>query len=267
MKHWIFCCCLLAVALGGYAQPTTDITERSILKDRKPLQYQSIREADIFWERRIWRIVDTREKMNASFRYPDQPLFEILKTEALAGRIPLYDPSFESYGSAFDPEDLQQILYRQDTVRVWDVDTHTSTLQVVQSEINVEDIKRYRLEEIWYFDSRTSTMNVQIIGIAPMLDVTDENGNFLFERPLFWVNLPESRPVLDQYQVYIVENEAHRISWTDLFDMRLFSSYIYKGPDLQNRKLDDIYTGVDLLLQSQQLEAEIFNFEHDLWSW
>ena len=231
------------------------------------MDYQPLREADLFWERKVWRVIDSREKLNLVFSYPAQPLFDILKTEALAGTLNIYDPSVESYGKAYTVDELGSILYRQDTVRVWDVQTQTSHLQVVRDEIYAGDIKRYRLEEIWFFDSRTSTLQVRIIGFAPMIEMTDENGNFLFERPLFWVNFPESRAVLDNYQVYFAENEAHLTSWTDLFEMRRFASYIYKGPDLHDRRLQDIYSGTDLLMAADQIDQEIFNFEHDLWSW
>jgi hypothetical protein len=57
------------------------------------------------------------------------------------------------------------------------------------------------------------------------------------------------------------------MSWADVFDMRKFSSYIMKASNIQDERLEGTYTGVDLLQQSQRLEQEIFNFEHDLWSY
>lgn len=42
--------------------PLDDITERTVVADHCTLPYQPIREADIMWERRLWRLVDVRKK-------------------------------------------------------------------------------------------------------------------------------------------------------------------------------------------------------------
>ena len=72
------------------AQVLDDIVERKILKERNVLAYQPLREADLFWEKRIWRVIDTREKMNLTFVYAENPLFNILHNAAKKGFITLY---------------------------------------------------------------------------------------------------------------------------------------------------------------------------------
>jgi len=61
------------------AQVLDDIVKRTTLKERKVLAHAPIREADIMWEKRIWRVIDTREKMNQAFVYPDAPFFQVAK--------------------------------------------------------------------------------------------------------------------------------------------------------------------------------------------
>ena len=46
--------------------------ERTNAKQKKALEYDHIREADVFFERKIWRVIDVREKMNKPFVYPDR---------------------------------------------------------------------------------------------------------------------------------------------------------------------------------------------------
>ena len=65
------------------AQALDDIVKRTTLKERKVLAHAPIREADIMWEKRIWRVIDTREKMNQAFVYPDAPFFKVLQSSAL----------------------------------------------------------------------------------------------------------------------------------------------------------------------------------------
>ena len=38
------------------------------------------------------------------------------------------------------------------------------------------------------------------------------------------------------------------MTWEDLFEMRKFSSYIFKGGNVRNNRLQDTYAGADLLL-------------------
>ena len=51
--------------------------ERTIAKEREPLAYEHLREADIFWQKRIWRVIDTRQKMNLPFVAESNPLISI----------------------------------------------------------------------------------------------------------------------------------------------------------------------------------------------
>ena len=59
-------------------RPIDDIVEKRMIDERRVLPYQPLREADIFWEKRIWRIIDIREKMNLPFAYPEERFFTIL---------------------------------------------------------------------------------------------------------------------------------------------------------------------------------------------
>src|SRR5690349_5333129 len=82
--------------------PLDDITERTVVADHRTLPYQPIREADILWERRLWRLVDVREKMNQSFTAPESPLFKIIFEAALAGELPVYSTENDRFTKRLD---------------------------------------------------------------------------------------------------------------------------------------------------------------------
>ena len=84
------------------------------------------------------------------------------------------------------------------------------------------------MKEVWFFDEESSTLQVRILGIAPLIDKTDENGNFLYEKPMFWVYYPQAREILARERVFNIGNDASAITWEDLMEMRYFSSYIFK---------------------------------------
>ncbi len=248
--------------------PLDDITERTVIAEHHPLKYQKIREADILWETRLWRIIDTREKMNLPFVAPESPLFSILSEAALNGDLTVYSTENDHFSKPLSEKELQNILFKTDTISTWNMDQDQEEIRVVQSDLNWEDVKRFRLKESWFFDANTGTLRVRILGIAPLIDVRDENGDFRYEKPLFWVHYPSARPLLaGRKAVTHGGNYASTTTWEDLFEMRYFASSIIKENNIQDRRLQDYLAGADLLMQSDKIEDELFNREHDLWSW
>lgn len=248
-------------------RPLDDIVEKRTIVEKRVLPYDHIREADIFWEKRVWRVVDVREKMNLPFAYPERPFFTILMEAAEAGEIQAYSTEDDKFSAKLTSDEVASMGATIDTVVVFDPETYEEQIQIVRNDINPEDVKRFRLKEVWFFDEETSTLQVRVLGIAPLLDVRDENGNFKFEKPMFWVYYPEARNMLAREKVFNLGNDASPITWEDLLEMRYFSSYITKVSNVHDRRLQQYLSGVDLLMESDKLRQEIFNFEHDLWSY
>ena len=100
-----------------------------------------------------------------------------------------------------------------------------------------------------------------------MKDVYDESGNFLYEKPLFWMHYPSAREVLAREVVFNRGNDGSRMTWEDLLEMRMFSSHVYKESNIGDSRLQDHYSGLDLLLQADKINQELFNYEQDVWSY
>jgi gliding motility associated protien GldN len=245
-----------------------DIVPKRLIFESKVLAYEPVREADVPWEKRIWRVIDTREKMNLPFTYPEMPLFKILYDATANGEIKVFQD--DKFTQMLTPEEVMSQLVTMDTVTVYDPDTYEETVKITRDELNPEDIKRYRVKEIWYFDEEASRMKVRILGIAPVRDFYDkDSGIFKFEGPIFWIYYPEVREVLARHRVFNEANDASTNTWYDLFEMRMFSSYIWKSSNVLDYRLTDFYPndGIDLLMESEKIKAELFNWEHDLWTY
>lgn len=249
-----------------------DIVKRRLIVENRVLPYEPIREADLAWQKRIWRILDTREKMNLSFRYPEKPLFNIFREMIENGDITVFED--EKFEIPMTAEEVSKQLNRIDTVTVFDYDTYEDKISIEKSEINWEDINRFRVKEMWYFDEETSRMGVRILGIAPVRDVyDDETGEFKYPLPLFWIYYPEAREYLAKHRVFNENNDMAPMTWTDLFDQRFFASVIYKASNVNDLRVKDYFNsgtdmdGIDALLESQKIKKELFNFEHDLWTY
>ena len=48
---------------------------------------------------------------------------------------------------------------------------------------------------------------------------------------------------------------------------RRFSSYIFKESNVCDRKIETYKQDLDLLLESERIETELFNYEQDLWEY
>lgn len=246
-----------------------DIIDRVLMKEQRVLAYEPIREADILWEKRIWRVIDVREKMNIQFLYPQAPFFKILVDGALNGDIRLF--TSDSFNLAVTGDKLDKLLHSVDTIPIYDPDTYQETIKIVKNDIDYNDIKKFRVKEIWYFDKEVSRIYCRILGIAPIKEERDEStGELKYEAPMFWIYYPQARKFLGTQQVFNEKNDIAPGTWSDLFDSRFFSSYIYKQSNVQDNRLQDIYkdgeyAGVNLLLESEKIKNELFNFEHDLW--
>lgn len=248
-------------------RPLDGIVEKKITLEKRVLPYDHVREADIFWEKRIWRVIDIREKMNLPFAYPERPFFTILMDAAESEEITVYSTEDDKFSSPLTPDEVAAMGATVDTIITFDPETYEEQIQVVRNELNPEDVKRFRIKEIWFFDEESSTLQVRVLGIAPLIDVKDDNGNFRYEQPMFWVYYPEAREVLAHERVFNFTNDTAPMSWEDVFEMRFFASYIYKESNVFDRRLMDYLSGVDLLLEADKIKQEIFNFEHDLWSY
>jgi len=270
---------LFSIMLGSaYAQvmdspPRDGVFDKIHTVERKPIPYSSLREADVIWSTRIWRAIDFRQKINQPFYYPENPynqwrnLMTVIMDALKEGTITAYQVTpTDEFTVPLTYQEIMSRLESADTVQLprpyppYDLfDT------VIQVKFNANDVKMLRIKEDQFFDKQRSQMDVRIIGICPVRDNFDENGNFRGRDPLFWLYFPEIRNVLAKSEVFNRFNDAERRTYDDVFWKRMFDSYIYKEKNVYDRKIVDYAQGLDALLESERIKGELFKFEHDLW--
>jgi len=236
-------------------------------KDRHVMAYDHIREADVLWSKRIWREINTREKMNLPFGYPKMPfinvLLDILTTNESAKIFVNDDFTIQT-----DINEVQNKLGSVETIEVYNPVTEEYENTTVVNEFNPETITKFRIKEDWVFDEETSRMVVRIIAIAPIMEVYDDNDNKRGDLALFWAYYPSFRKSLAGYEVFNPYNDAQRLTWEDMFEIRYFGSTVYKEGNVRDMRIKDyMTTGVDVLMEAQAIERKIFEYEHDLWSY
>lgn len=252
-----------------------DIVSKRIVVENRLMPVQPIREADISWEKRVQRVIDSREKLNLPFRSEELHLFGIFRDIIAEGKITGFED--EQFTVALSPDEIEQKMVKMDTSFTLDPDTYEEKIVIARNDINWEDIVEYRIKEVWYFDKQRSNMDVRILGIAPIYQSPNDKESGIPPAPLFWIYYPEARESLSRYRVFNDENDIAPMTWADLFDTRVFTSYIYKRSNVLDYRLKDYFiadpdaeedrTGIDRLLYSEKIKNELLNFEHDLWEY
>ncbi len=242
------------------------VYDKISVKEKKILTYDHLREADIFWQKRIWRVIDVQQKMNAPFVYPEQPFIQVL-LEILNKNPDARMFLDDSFTTITTQEDMDARLNSVDSIFVIDPVTYEEKMEVVRNEFNWEAVKQFRLKEDWVFDEESSTMQVRILGLAPIRDVIDDNGNYRGQEAMFWIYYPEYRQYFINYETFNPQNDAMRLTWDDILEMRLFSSFIMKESNIQDKRIKDYATGRDALIESERIKYELFEKEHNLWSY
>jgi gliding motility associated protien GldN len=294
MKKTIASFTFIILALAVYAQKLEvdkkslvqdGITKLEILENKEPVPYPPLKEADIFWSRRVWRVIDLRERMNYPLYYPTDVMqtrksfVQVLVSAIQDGTITAYDTDTDAFTTELSAEALRSRFEATDRrVRTQKLDgSGGDTTVVIKGEFNWGEVKELYVKEDWFFDKHHSQMNVRIIGICPVRVYAkeirtgddDDIEPDMMRTQLFWIYYPEARKVLANAPCYVGESAVSQLSFDDLFLNRRFSSYIRAISNNQNNRQVHSYTrnGVEAMLESERLKQEIFNFESDLWEY
>ena len=247
--------------------PLDGITPRTIIKERKTLEYDFIHEKDVMWEKRIWRQINIDEKRNHIFRNEKMPFINILLRAVRSGEVRAYHTSNDEFKDPMSKKEACSLGITYDTFDIYDPTTFHATPTVVVNDFDPASVRKYRIKEVFFFDEETSTMGVRILGIAPIVKRMDDSGNVLFEGPMFWAYYPELRDVLSRELAYNEANDAGNLSWEDVFESRMFSSHVTKESNVHDRRIQDYLAGTNALIEGQNIEKKIQNFEGDLWEY
>jgi gliding motility associated protien GldN len=268
-----------------------EVYDKEHIPKKDPLPYPFVREADVMWEKVVWRVINLREKMNHPLYFPTMEnigdrkslvslLLDVLENQTPGHPVYAYSP-WTNY-------EFEQILSLQDiyqTIKidsipepVYDSLTGQTVMKITSIEIRLDDVSKLLVKEKWFFDRKYSTLNVRIIGICPVrvypMEIIDQFTGIanrtgdIRTTPLFWVYYPEVRYYLARQEAYNPHNDAQPISFDDIFQQRRFSSYIYKESNVfNNREVQSYMMGLDKMFEAEKIKQSIFEFEHDLWEY
>ncbi|MCU0442230.1 MAG: gliding motility protein GldN [Bacteroidia bacterium] len=252
-------CCLLA----------------NILVAQQPVSSTPLREADVLLSKRIWRVVDLRERQNSRATWPGNPLVSILYNNAKAGVLKAY--TSDSLSKTYP---IESFINRGVEIEYIEtpIDPNDPGLTKMDTIYNpfepTERIKQLLLLEEHIFDAKHGTSVIRIIAIAPLFRY-QVAGIDLGMQPLCWLKFEDPktletdcRDILVKQKMFNPQNSRSTFTYDDWFIQRQFTGFIIKESNMHDVSiLQDPYVrknGLLALIIAEQQKQESYQKNADL---
>lgn len=276
-KLILLCAFAILVSTNSNAQPSIfqpgdykdGVYDKENSTNRRVIPYTHLREADVTWEKRVWRELDMREKQNQQLYFPLEigvsriSLLQVLFKYILKNELIAFND--EEFQVQLEPSVIRNKIVKIDTVEQMsyledgtEVSTRVGTFD---STWMYRQFRKIRLKEDWFFDKQKSVLEVRILGMG--IYTYDEEKEAPKEQ--FWVYFPSCRKFFAKHEVYNPKNDAERRTFEDIFWKRQFASVITKETNVFDRQISEYSRGIDALLESDRIKNDIFTWEHDQW--
>jgi gliding motility associated protien GldN len=257
-----------------------EAVETKDIRERVPLAYEHLRADDAVYRHKVWREIDTREKINLPFRYSadenngNQRFISILLKAIADSAVTVFEPIDDRFTTPLTINQVAKLLGGGiDTVDIYGPEGNVIRRDPKVREINLDSFYKFKIKEEVVFDKEASRLFWRILGIAPVRNVYTSTGVYQGAQDVFWVYYPDMRPIFALYETYNGKNFGARMTWEELFESRAFSGRIIKStidnpfdmPISANPGLKD--NTVFQLLEGERIKEKIFNYELDLWSY
>lgn len=241
--------------------------------NRRFIPYTHLREGDVMWEKRVWRTIDLREKMNQVLYYPERPiasrisLMQLMTKYILSGQIIAF--SDDEFLVPYEKADIRKkMVIVADSVdqELFDENGNPYTTKVAGATDSTwlyENFIELHIKEDWFFDKQKSVLEVRILSLG--FYATIKGKEDLGPVDQFYVYFPACRPYFAKHEVFNTKNDAERRTFEDIFWKRQFASKIDRESNVYDRDIERYSKGIEALLESDRIKGDIFRFEHDLW--
>ncbi|MGM0532309.1 MAG: gliding motility protein GldN [Bacteroidota bacterium] len=243
-------------------------------RGKKPLDYVSLREADVMWSKKLWQMIDCRKRMNQVLYFPEE---EMEDRKSLI-QVIMHGIESEDYDfTLFRSDDFKEEYSTDEVYQEMGAGEETQEIQqpdgstkdtTIQTGVRYGEIQQYMIKEQWVFDRKYSDLRVRVVGICPIREYVDDDTGEKRKSQVFWIYYPQVRDLLANFEVFNRKNDAQRISYEDWFQQRRFNSYVVRETNAYgDRMIDEYTTGENTLIEGREIREEIFEFEHDLWEY
>ncbi len=142
---------------------------------------------DIIWAKRSNFKVDFNDENDVkNLKVLDKDLAAILLEQAEKKELSVYDPYDNTMMSG---DEVDNLFHKVDSVLIIDPDTDEEKLTIVRNDLDKEAVKRYRVEQEWYFDKSKGELISRIMSLTPLIEKYGSDGSYRGDAPLFKIKL------------------------------------------------------------------------------
>lgn len=237
---------------------------------------------DVVWSKVVLRIIDLTDKQNYPLYFPlpkdsmasDLNLFTLMYTKVLSKELLAYQDTVNLSEEArivplFTKDNICDPVYflkSQESFKYYvNEDNGKITLDHFTISTLSAGVTKYLLQEVWYFDKSSSAFANKIIAICPIyFDTQTERAS-----NLFWVPFDNLRVFMSQEAINATSrNNAELMTFDDFFAQREYTSYLFYDKNVYDRTIQKYIINKEEAKREQaRIEAEILNFEQDLWEY
>ncbi|MBV8391076.1 MAG: gliding motility protein GldN [Mucilaginibacter sp.] len=257
-----------------FDRPLDGYYKKTNILSAKVTPYPNLRESDVAYAKRVWREVDTREKMNQFLSSPKRRLIDVFMDAIAAGELTAYDATpgqkddvnGDEFSRALTAAQARNKMADSVVVDKFDKNGDKIGSTLKPGEFNPDSVVKFRIKEDWIFDRQRSVFEPRIVGIAPMIriKVGGVEGDY---QPAFWIYFPDARQILATKEVVSRNSDATGLSFDDIFMKRIFTSYIVKVSNDKDERIKDYAQGIDRLYEAERVKKQLMDWELNLWQY
>lgn len=279
-------CPALAVAQPGSAngaeQSTTAVSSPSV---------KTIPNSDVMYRKSVWRVIDLREKQNKPMFANNHQITKIITDAVKAGKLQPYRG--DSLAATFTLEEFNKKLIvpdaaptmsdeekklgftEEDNSGGWGDEpagkdgAKAAPAAATAYEYFPTDLYQMEMKEDMVFDKKRSRMYHEIQSITLVIPAAKTPKGYDIPIATFkWADLVKVFRDNPESAIWFNgSNTAQHKNLADAFDLWLFSSYISKVSNADDKRLADIYGGEQQgIMAAQQVAGEMIEYEYNLWS-
>ncbi len=165
------------------------------------------------WTNRVQRTVylDTTIKHALS----DTTLAEVLTKLVLDKKLTPYSTFDNRFTTKLSREQiLEKISSHADNANQQeDPVTGSTNTRVIRHEYDYNTIRAYRLVEEWQYNVDEGKIDIQLLGISPVVDVYGDDGNYRGSVGMYWLKYDDAKDAITQFNTQHPKDNLNKLIW------------------------------------------------------
>ena len=165
------------------------------------------------WTNRVQRTVylDTTIKHTPA----DTTLAEVLTKLVLDKKLTPYSTFDNRFTTKLNREQILEKIssHNDEANQQEDPVTGGNNTRVVKHEFNYNTIRAYRLVEEWQYNVDEGKIDIQILGIAPVVDVYGDDGNYRGSVGMYWLKYDDAKDAIAEFNTHHPKVNLNKLLW------------------------------------------------------